>query len=75
MPFKSAEYTGVFTPDDLKALQDTYSRCCDLLGQCPTGPEDKDRLARFVIRAFEQSGGQVEMAAIRAASSAANSNY
>lgn len=75
MLFKSADYRGVFTPDDLKAMQDAYNRCCDLLGQCPTIPDDKDRLARLVIRAFEQTGGHVEMAAIRAASFAANSNY
>jgi len=72
MPFKSAANWGVFTPHDLKALQNAYNRCCDLLGQCPATHDGKDKLARFVIRAFEQSGGQVELTAIRAASSFTN---
>ena len=74
MPFKSEEYRGVFTADDLNALQDAYSRCCDLLGQCPSTNDGKYKLARFVIRAFEQSGGQVELTAISAASSVTNSD-
>ncbi len=67
MPFRSAEYQGTFNPTELKLLQHAYSRCCELLDRCPSTHEDKDRLARIVMRVFEECGHDPELTAIRVA--------
>lgn len=67
MPFRSAEYQGTFNPTELDLLQRAYSRCCELLEGCPATHEDKDRLARLVMRVFEESSHDSELTASRAA--------
>ena len=67
MPFRSAESQGTFNPTELKLLQQAYSRCCELLERCPSTHEDKDRLARLVMRIFEESNHDHELTALRAA--------
>jgi|GEM_PF-277146 len=54
MPFRNAQYHGTFRPSDLAILQEAYEECCALLDRCPNSPEDKDRVARAVIREFER---------------------
>jgi hypothetical protein len=41
MPFKSAAYQGIFTPQELNSLQKAYNLCCEILGRLPTSQEDK----------------------------------
>ncbi|WP_247877611.1 hypothetical protein [Brucella pituitosa] len=53
MPFRNARYHGTFRPSDLAILQKAYEECCVLLDRCPTSHEDKDRVARAIIRSFE----------------------
>ncbi len=67
MPFKNAEYRGYYNPNELALLQAAYNRCCELLGRCPSSHEDRDRLARAVMRTFEDSGHDPELAAQKAA--------
>ena len=67
MPFKGPAYTGVFDADDLKSLHQAYNLCCKILKRCPTTHEDRDQLARYVIRSFSSSNGDIELAAQRAA--------
>lgn len=54
MPFRSAQYHGTFRPSDLTILQNAYEECCALLDRCPTSHEDRDRVARAIIREFER---------------------
>lgn len=54
MPFRNAQYHGTFRPSDLAILQRAYEECCALLDQCPNGHEDKDRVARAIIREYER---------------------
>lgn len=67
MPFRSAEYQGTYNPSELELLQQAYTQCCDLLERCPSTHEDKDRLARLVMRIFEECSHDPELAASRAA--------
>ncbi|TPF76723.1 hypothetical protein FHY56_04310 [Brucella gallinifaecis] len=67
MPFRSADYRGNYNPNELALLQDAYNRCCELLGRCPATHKDRDRLARAVMRTFEDSKHDPEIAAQRAA--------
>ncbi|KAB2655743.1 SETD3 family histone-lysine N-methyltransferase [Brucella tritici] len=53
MPFRGNKYQGTYAPNDLQALQAAYNRCCALLDRCPTTHEDKEMLARAIIRAYE----------------------
>lgn len=62
MPFKNGEVYGAFSPEDLKLLQEAYNLTCEKLNRCPTSHEEKNRLARLVIRVFSQ--GQRDPAAI-----------
>jgi hypothetical protein len=54
MPFRDAQYHGTFLPTDLAILQKAYEECCSLLDRCPIHQEDKDRVARAIIREFER---------------------
>ncbi|WP_095448789.1 hypothetical protein [Ochrobactrum quorumnocens] len=54
MPFRNAQYQGTFRPAELVILQKAYEECCVLLDRCLTGHEDKDRVARAIIREFER---------------------
>jgi hypothetical protein len=67
MPFRSADYQGTFNPTELEQLHLAYTCCCELLERCPSTHEDKDRLARLVIRVFEESNHDPELTASRAA--------
>lgn len=68
MPFRSSQYQGTFTPSDLQVLQAAYNRCCALLERCPTTHEDKDYVARNIIRIFEAGESDPEKIAMIAAS-------
>ncbi len=70
MPFKTAAYQGIFTPQELNSLQKAYNLCCEILGRLPTSQEDKEDLARYVMRAFDHSDGDVKLSAERAANMA-----
>ena len=70
MPFKSAAYHGIFTPQELNSLQKAYNLCCEILGRLPASQEDKEDLARYVMRAFDYSDGDVKLSAERAANMA-----
>ncbi len=67
MPFRSASYRGSFTPADLALLQQAYNRSCEIMDGYPASPEDKERLARFVIRTFENGERGPEAIATKAA--------
>ncbi|MBA8838361.1 hypothetical protein FHW03_001661 [Ochrobactrum sp. RH2CCR150] len=67
MPFRSAEYQGTFNPTELEQLQLAYTRCCETLEICPATHEGKDRIARLVMRVFEESNHDPELTAMRAA--------
>ncbi|MBV2143238.1 hypothetical protein KUG47_06980 [Falsochrobactrum sp. TDYN1] len=58
MPFRNSQYHGTFTPEDLQVLQAAYNHCCVLLNRSPAADEDKEKLARTIIRVF-QSGEHV----------------
>lgn len=53
MPFQKSDYLGVYKPEQLKVLQAAYDEVCEILGCCPTTTNNKDQLARTVIRIFE----------------------
>lgn len=57
MPFRGNKYQGTYAPEDIQVLQAAYNRCCGFLDRCPTTHEDKETLARAIIRTFE-SGEQ-----------------
>ncbi|WP_435657077.1 hypothetical protein [Brucella pituitosa] len=66
MPFTSELYKTIFTPDELKCVQRSYTLCCELLGSIPHSSESEKLLAQFVLRAFEDSKHDPELAAQRA---------
>ncbi|MBE0560764.1 MAG: hypothetical protein IH622_08075 [Ochrobactrum anthropi] len=66
MPFRSAAYRGIFSQAELSLLQQAYNRSCELLGRSPSTDDDRDQLARVVIRTFEDSDLDPELAAQRA---------
>jgi len=66
MPFRSAAYRGIFSQAELSLLQQAYNRSCELLGRSPSTHDDKDQLARVVIRTFEDSDHDPELTAQRA---------
>ncbi len=53
MPFRGNKYQGTYAPEDLRVLQVAYNRCCAVLDRCPTTHEDKEILARAIIRTYE----------------------
>lgn len=67
MPFRSADYQGTYNPTELELLQQAYTQCCDILERCASTHEDKDRLARLVMRIFEESNHDPEITARRSA--------
>lgn len=52
MPFRNADTYGTFTPEDLKILQEAYNLTCEKLQRCPTSHDEKNKLARLVIRVY-----------------------
>ena len=67
MPFRGSEYRGTYGPSEIALLEHAYKRCCELVGRYPSTDEDKDRLARLVLRVFESSQHDPELAAHNAA--------
>lgn len=67
MPFRDPSYLGSFNPAELALLQEAYNLCCDVLGRHPTSHDDKDRLARLVIRVFEANGHDPQTIAAKVA--------
>lgn len=67
MPFRGAEYRGIYGPEEIALLQQAYNRCCEMVGRCPSSDEEKDRLARLVLRVFESSQHDPELVACNAA--------
>ncbi len=63
MPFRGTRYQGTFTPAELQILQDAYNKCCAFLDRCPTTHEDRDTLARMIIRTFESGEHDPEQVA------------
>ncbi|WP_245257278.1 MULTISPECIES: hypothetical protein [Pseudochrobactrum] len=53
MPFQKTDYLGIYKPEQIKTLQTAYNEVCEILGYCPTTDENKDQLARTVIRIYE----------------------
>ena len=53
MPFQKSDYLGIYKPDQLKTLKAAYNEVCEILGYCPTTDENKDELARTVMRIYE----------------------
>ncbi|MDM7851742.1 hypothetical protein [Pseudochrobactrum kiredjianiae] len=53
MPFRKSDYLGIYKPEQLNTLQAAYNETCEILGHCPTTDENKNQLARTVIRIYE----------------------
>ncbi|MEJ5081035.1 hypothetical protein [Ochrobactrum sp. MYb379] len=66
MPYTSAVYRSILSPDELSLVQEAYSRCCELLGNKPSTPESEALLSQFVLRAFTNCDQDPELAAQRA---------
>lgn len=54
MPFRSNDFIGSYTPDQLDKLQSIYNEVCAILGECPTTGERREVIAKAVIRLTEQ---------------------
>ncbi|MBK0024504.1 hypothetical protein L7D45_22275 [Brucella pseudogrignonensis] len=67
MPFRDDAYKGVFKPEELATVQQAYNLCCEILNRDPNTHPNRDILAHYVLRAFEDSDGDPELAAKRAA--------
>ncbi|HWD12017.1 hypothetical protein P8H26_01390 [Pseudochrobactrum sp. sp1633] len=53
MPFQKSDYLGIYKPEQLDTLQTAYDEVCEILGYCPTTDDNKNQLARTVIRIYE----------------------
>lgn len=67
MPLRNEEYSGIYDADDLALVQQAYQRCCEILDHDPVAHVDPNHLARYVLRAFEDSERDPELTAQRAA--------
>lgn len=54
MPFTKSDYLGSYTPSQLDTLQSAYNEVCHILNRCPLTDENREVLARTVIRIYEQ---------------------
>lgn len=54
MPFRSKDYIGSYTPEQLDMLQNMYNEVCAILDECPTTGEKREIIAKAVIRLTEQ---------------------
>ncbi len=66
MPFTSAAYEGIFTPQEFDSLQKEYNLCCEMLGRLPTSQEDKGDLTRYAKSAFDYGDADIKLSAERA---------
>ncbi|QWK81702.1 hypothetical protein [Ochrobactrum sp. BTU1] len=65
MPFTSELYKAILTSNERENVQRAYYRCCELLETQPDSYEQETLLAQFVLRAFEDSLQDPELAAQR----------
>jgi hypothetical protein len=56
VPFTSAAYEGIFTPQELDSLQKEYNLCCEMLGRLPT----------YAKSAFDYGDADIKLSAERA---------
>ncbi|MFK4824830.1 hypothetical protein ACI0FM_08585 [Paenochrobactrum sp. BZR 588] len=54
MPFTNGPANGVFVPEDLVVMQKAYEITCNKLNICPKTYEEKNRIARLVMRVFRK---------------------
>lgn len=54
MPFRSNQYSGTYTPEQLEKLQSMYNEVCAILEESPSTGERRDTIAKWVIRLTSQ---------------------
>ena len=54
MPFRSNQYSGTYTPEQLEKLQSMYNEVCAILEESRSTSERRDTIAKWVIRLTSQ---------------------